>query len=169
MTGCDCMAGGIPNGTIFINSLKNASRCSRFSSVYRLLNGKSAFSEIKNEMEEEEMENSTNNQPMEESCQTHDHEFEASTKLAEEGEDRHNHRFAGVTTQMIPFPDGHRHVVCTNTDFFENHHHEIGALSGTPIPVGNGKHVHFFTGNSTMDDGHFHEFQFTTLIDDPLH
>ncbi len=29
--------------------------------------------------------------------QTHVHEFEGSTHLAEAGQDRHNHRFAGVT------------------------------------------------------------------------
>ncbi|ODA40226.1 YmaF family protein [Desulfosporosinus sp. BG] len=103
-----------------------------------------------------------------EGSQTHVHEFEGSTKLAEEGEDRHNHRFAGVTSQKIPHAGGHRHAILTNTDFFQNHHHEIGVITGPPIPVGNGKHVHFVEGNSTMDDGHFHEFQFATLIDNPL-
>jgi len=103
-----------------------------------------------------------------EGTQTHVHEFEGSTKLAEEGDDRHNHRFAGVTSQVIPFTGGHRHAILTNTDFFQNHHHEIGVITGPPISVGNGKHVHFVQGNSTMDDGHFHQFQFTTLIDSPL-
>ena len=56
----------------------------------------------------------------------------------------------------------------TNTDFFEKHHHEIGVITGLQIPVGNGKHVHLVEGNSTLDDGHFHQFQFTTLIDSPL-
>lgn len=104
----------------------------------------------------------------EESSQTHVHEFEGSTKLAEEEEDRHNHRFAGVTSQMIPDPEGHRHAIFTNTDFFENHHHEVGVITGLPIFVDNNKHIHFVEGNTTIDDGHFHEFQFTTLIDDPL-
>lgn len=103
-----------------------------------------------------------------EGTQSHVHEVEGSVKLAEEGDDRHNHRFAGVTSQLIPDPDGHRHAILTNTDFFENHHHEIGVITGLPIPVGNGKHVHFVVGNSTLDDGHFHQFQFTTLIDSPL-
>ena len=101
--------------------------------------------------------------------QTHVHEFEGSTKLAEEGDDRHNHRFAGVTSQKIPQPcGGHKHALLTNTDFFENHHHEIGVLTGLSIPVGNGKHVHFVDGNTTLDDCHFHRFQFTTLIESPL-
>jgi len=102
--------------------------------------------------------------------QTHVHEFEGSTKLAEEGDDRHNHRFAGVTSQVIPQPGGgHKHALLTNTDFFENHHHEIGVLTGLAIPVGPGdKHVHFVDGNTTLDDGHFHLFQFTTLIQSPL-
>jgi len=60
----------------------------------------------------------------EEGTQSHVHEFEGSTMLAEEGDDRHNHRFAGVTSQVILDPRGHRHALLTNTDFFENHHHE---------------------------------------------
>ncbi|HZK55353.1 MAG TPA: YmaF family protein [Desulfosporosinus sp.] len=102
--------------------------------------------------------------------QTHVHEFLGSTKLAEEGDDRHNHRFAGVTSQVIPQPcGGHKHALLTNTDFFENHHHEIGVLTGIAIVVGpNDKHVHFVDGDTTLDNGHCHLFQFTTLIQSPL-
>lgn len=63
--------------------------------------------------------------------------------LAGEGDDRHNHRFAGVTSQVIFDPRDHRHAILINTVFFENHHHEIGVITGIQIPVGNGKHVHF--------------------------
>lgn len=46
--------------------------------------------------------------------QGHVHEFLGSTHLAEAGQDRHNHRFAGVTDEAIPIGkgnvnDGHRH------------------------------------------------------------
>lgn len=47
---------------------------------------------------------SNNTEEIKTSCsqesQTHDHEFEGSTKLAEQGNDRHNHRFAGVTSRF---------------------------------------------------------------------
>ncbi len=100
--------------------------------------------------------------------QTHVHEFENSTKLAEENDDRHNHRVAGVTSQVIPLPGGnHKHVILSNTDFFD-HHHEIGVETGPAIDVGNGKHVHFVKGKTTIDDGHFHNFAFTTQIQSPL-
>lgn len=100
--------------------------------------------------------------------QTHVHEIQGSVKLAEEGDDRHNHRFATVSSQVIPIPgDGHRHAFFVNTDFFD-HHHEIAGETGPAINVGNGKHVHFATGQTTLDDGHFHDFQFATLIDSPL-
>ena len=97
----------------------------------------------------------------EEVQQTHVHEFLASTKLAEEGEDRHNHRFAGVTSEIIPRGDSHVHVILTNTDFL-NHHHEVGIETGPAIDVGNGKHVHFVVGTTTLDDGHVHDFEFAT-------
>lgn len=101
-------------------------------------------------------------------AQTHTHEFESSTKLAEEGDDRHNHRFAGVTSQAIPIGNGgHIHTVFVNTDFF-GHLHEVAVETGPAIDVGGGKHVHFVDGHTTLNDGHFHEFAFTTLIEAPL-
>ncbi len=99
--------------------------------------------------------------------QTHVHEFVASTKLAEEGDDRHNHRFAGVTGEVIPKGGSHVHVLFTNTDFLD-HHHEVGIETGPAIPVGNGKHVHFVKGRTTRDDGHVHKLEFATLIQKPL-
>lgn len=100
--------------------------------------------------------------------QRHVHEFEGSTKLAEEEEERHNHRFAGVTGEAIPTSNGsHKHKVCTNTDFFD-HFHEIEVFTGPAIDVGNDKHVHFVKGKTSVNDDHFHDFQFATLIESPL-
>lgn len=99
--------------------------------------------------------------------QRHVHEFLGSTQLAEEGEDRHNHRFAGVTGQAIPRGNSHVHVIRTNTDFF-NHLHRVRIITGPAIPVGNGKHVHFVKGTTTFNDGHVHRFKFATLIQKPL-
>ncbi len=51
--------------------------------------------------------------------QRHVHEFESSVKFAEEDEDRHNHRTAGVTGEAILVGGGrHVHRVHVNTDFF---------------------------------------------------
>lgn len=101
--------------------------------------------------------------------QTHVHEVQGSVKLAEEGDDRHNHRFATVSSEVIPIPgtNTHKHAIFVNTDFLD-HHHEIAGETGPNIPVGNGKHVHFASGQTTIDDGHFHDFQFASLIDSPL-
>ncbi|WP_026565354.1 YmaF family protein [Bacillus sp. UNC41MFS5] len=119
----------------------------------------------RNRSQKEEQSNNRTNS--EEAEQTHVHEFLASTKLAEEGDDRHNHRFAGVTSEVIPKGDSHVHVILTNTDFLD-HHHEVGIQTGPAIPVGNGKHVHFVKGTTTLDDGHVHNLEFATLIDKPL-
>lgn len=104
----------------------------------------------------------------EKEVQEHVHEFEGSTKLAELEDDPHNHRFAGVSGEEIEVPGGHIHKIFTRTDFFQNHFHFVIRLTGLQIPVGNGKHVHFVMGMTTMQDGHRHQFQFATLIDDPL-
>lgn len=100
--------------------------------------------------------------------QTHVHEFEGSTQIAEAATDPHNHRFAGVTSEVIPKDDSHVHAILTNTDFYEDHHHEIGVRTGEAIDVGDGRHVHFKADITTEDDGHFHPFRFATLIQDPI-
>ncbi|ADD01360.1 conserved hypothetical protein [Thermoanaerobacter mathranii subsp. mathranii str. A3] len=107
--------------------------------------------------------------------QTHNHEFLGSTKLAAEDkkrkegkEEQHNHRFAGVTSQVIPDGDSHVHAILVSTDFYEDHHHEIGVITGPAIDVGDNKHVHFVEGKTTVDDDHYHEFIFATLIEDPI-
>ncbi|MBB6217955.1 hypothetical protein HNQ80_004092 [Anaerosolibacter carboniphilus] len=103
------------------------------------------------------------------SCQTHTHEFLGSTKLADEGDNRHNHRFAGVTSEIIPLPEGdHKHALFANTDFYENHLHELAAETGPAINIGNGKHVHLIVDITTLEDGHFHETIFATLIENPI-
>ncbi|NEW05721.1 hypothetical protein GK047_06765 [Paenibacillus sp. SYP-B3998] len=101
--------------------------------------------------------------------QRHVHEFEGSTKLAEEGADRHNHRFAGVTGQAIRLGKSHVHEIdLTNTDFL-NHFHNLKKIrTGPAIQVGKGKHVHFVTGQTTLNDGHVHQFNFATLVQAPL-
>lgn len=81
----------------------------------------------------------------------------------------HNHRFAGITSQVIPIGNGdHIHSFELSTDFTEIHLHGVGGFTGPSIPVGNGRHIHFASGISTLNRGHVHEFAFATLIDDPL-
>lgn len=100
--------------------------------------------------------------------QTHTHEIIGSTKMAEECEDRHNHRFAAVSGMAIPLPGGnHVHELFTNTDFFSEHYHRIEGISGPGIPVGEGKHIHFVSARTSVDDGHSHMFVFSSLIEDP--
>lgn len=99
--------------------------------------------------------------------QTHVHEILGSTKFAETGNDRHNHRFATVSSEVIPIAGGrHVHAVLVNTDFVD-HHHEIGGTSEPDIQLGNGKHIHIIKGTTTLDDGHTHEFFITSQVNSP--
>ncbi|NLM69066.1 MAG: hypothetical protein GX177_03580 [Firmicutes bacterium] len=98
-------------------------------------------------------------------CQTHVHEFLGTTKIA--GHPLHNHRFAGVSGQEIPIPNGHIHAIDVNSDFTIGHLHEISILTGPQIPVGGGRHVHFAMGISTENRGHVHEFIVATMIENP--
>lgn len=102
--------------------------------------------------------------------QTHVHEYSESVKLAEQGNDRHNHRAAGVTGEAIPINGGRNHVhrINDNVDFLD-HFHQIRVVTGPAIRIpGTNKHVHAVCGQTTCNDGHRHEFLFTTQIDAPL-
>lgn len=102
--------------------------------------------------------------------QTHVHEYSESVKLAEQGNDRHNHRAAGVTGEAIPIDGGRNHVhrINDNVDFLD-HFHQIRVVTGPAIRIpGTNKHVHAVCGQTTCNDGHRHEFLFTTQIDAPL-
>lgn len=102
--------------------------------------------------------------------QTHVHEYSESVKLAEQGNDRHNHRAAGVTGEAIPINGGRNHVhrINDNVDFLD-HFHQIRVVTGPAIRIpGTNKHVHAVCGQTTVVDGHRHEFVFTTQIDAPL-
>lgn len=104
------------------------------------------------------------------STMSHVHEFEQSVKLAEEEEDRHNHRVAGVTGDAIPIRGGSNHVhrIRENTDSLD-HFHQIIQTTGPAIRIrGTNKHVHLVSGQTTRVDGHRHDFLFTTQIQAPL-
>ena len=103
--------------------------------------------------------------------QTHVHEYGESVKLAEEGDDRHNHRVAGVTGEVIPINGGTNHIHKINNDKtdFLDHFHRICIFTVPAIPIpGTNKHVHLVVGRTSINDGHFHEFLFTTQINAPL-
>ncbi len=99
--------------------------------------------------------------------QHHVHEFEGSTMQSECGNNRHNHRFAGVSGPAIYKDCGHVHEISTAVDYF-GHYHTIKVLSGPCVEVGNGKHVHSVCGKTSIEDCHCHEFVFATLIEEPL-
>lgn len=102
--------------------------------------------------------------------QMHVHEVAGSVRVAEP-DDPHNHRFAGVTGEVIRVRGGHIHKFKTKTDFYENHFHEICVETGLNVKVGKGgdeRHVHFIDENTKVADGHFHEFIVATLIENPI-
>lgn len=100
--------------------------------------------------------------------QTHVHEVLGSVRLAELNEDPHNHRFAGVTEEIILVPGGHIHRFISKTDFYEDHFHPICVTTGLQIPVGDERHVHFIDARTEAEDGHIHRFIASTLIDNPI-
>jgi hypothetical protein len=120
-----------------------------------------------NDWRQENMANESYNQ----NCQrplTHDHEVLGSVEIAEPQDDPHNHRFATISSQAIPYGNNdHYHEVKFRTDFYEDHFHEACVRTGGMIWVGD-RHVHFLSGMTTVVDGHQHDFRASTMIDNPI-
>ncbi|MFU0826986.1 MAG: YmaF family protein [Lachnoclostridium sp.] len=100
--------------------------------------------------------------------QKHVHEVQGSTRIAERREDPHNHRFAAVSGEAIPYGHNHYHELKFQTDFYEDHYHEFWGRTSGAIPVGGNRHVHFLESVTSVNDGHRHEFKVATLIEDPI-
>lgn len=102
--------------------------------------------------------------------QYHVHELTGSTRIFNEGDECHNHRFCTVTGEAIYSKDKHDHFheVKFHTDFSDKHFHKFFGKTSGAIEVGNGKHVHFLKDFTEEEDNHKHEFQAATLIDSPI-
>lgn len=102
--------------------------------------------------------------------QSHVHEVLGSVKIFNENGEAHNHRFAGVTGEVIPINNGmnHTHKLVTRTDFYEEHFHNICIFVGKAIPVSKNRHVHYIYAKTELSDGHFHIFIVATLIENPI-
>ena len=53
------------------------------------------------------------------------------------------------------------------TDTSGDHYHEIGNTTSTALYLNGKKHIHLLKGQTTYDDGHKHDYYFTTQIEDP--
>lgn len=98
----------------------------------------------------------------------HVHEILGSSLIAERCEDPHNHRFATVSGEAVPYMGSHVHNVKFRTDSYDGHYHEFCGTSSPAIWVGDGRHIHFAKANTTSSDGHVHTFRVATLIDNPI-
>lgn len=101
--------------------------------------------------------------------QRHVHEISGSTRIFNECDECHNHRFCTVTGEAIYNRDrsDHCHEVKFSTDFSDEHYHEFCDKTSGAIEVGGGKHVHFIKDVTESSDGHVHEFQAATQIESP--
>lgn len=98
----------------------------------------------------------------------HVHEIVGSTFIAERCEDAHNHRFATVSDEAIPYNGSHVHNVKFRTDSYDGHYHEFSGQSSVAIPIADGKHVHYANACTSVADGHSHEFKLASIINDPI-
>ena len=124
-----------------------------------------------NEYYSEEYNENTNDNCNENYNDKHVHEFTGSVKLAETGDDRNNHRTAGITSEPIYCENGrHYHLIKAQTDSApDDHHHPIIIRTGLDIKIrGTNKHVHAIKGATRVVDQHCHNFEFATLTERPL-
>lgn len=80
----------------------------------------------------------------------------------------HSHRITGVTGPTIKYGQSHVHKIHVPTDTSGDHYHEISDTTGPALYLNSKKHIHLLSGVTTYDDGHTHNYYFTTLIEDPV-
>lgn len=98
---------------------------------------------------------------------THVHEVQGITKMAQVDDVAHSHRFTTVTSRPIPVScNNHVHEVSFDTDMFDGHKHTFSGRTSTAIVVGD-RHVHFLKSLTDRSDGHRHEFRLGGFIEDP--
>lgn len=92
--------------------------------------------------------------------QEHSHIFYGTTTC----NDRHIHRYAGVTS-LEPTGIPHIHILEGKTSFSSGHCHEIRIRSSQSMQLPDGSHTHYYEDETVFEDGHIH-FVFTyTSID----
>lgn len=114
--------------------------------------------------------NNQNNQNQDQANkrETHNHEFQSSANYEKDNEGmEHSHRIAGVTGPSIRYGQSHVHKVNVFIDTSSHHYHEISDTTSPALYVNGRKHVHLLRGTTTYDDGHTHNYYFTTLVEDP--
>lgn len=114
--------------------------------------------------------NKQNNQHQDESNkrESHNHEFQSNVDYEKDNEGmEHSHRIAGVTGPSIRYGQSHVHKVAAFIDTSTDHYHEISDTTGPALYLNGRKHVHLLKGTTSYDDGHTHNYYFTTLIEDP--
>ncbi len=68
----------------------------------------------------------------------HNHEIQGSVRLAGEGCEAHNHRFATVSGNAIDVGQSHVHDVTFTTDTYDGHKHEFCGRTSIGYPTGCG-------------------------------
>lgn len=100
----------------------------------------------------------------------HNHEFQSIVDYEKDDEGmEHSHRIAGVTGPLISYGQSHVHRIRVLADTSGDHYHEISDTTGPALYLNGRKHVHLIKGKTTYDDGHKHDYYFTTMIEDPAH
>ena len=69
-------------------------------------------------------------------AETHNHEVQGSVRLAGEGCEEHNHRFATVSGDAIAVGQSHVHNVAFTTDTYDGHSHEYTGRTSIAYPAG---------------------------------
>lgn len=91
----------------------------------------------------------------------HVHTYLTETDVA----DGHQHMVMGVSSPARVAGASHVHRLRSRTSFYaENtgHWHWVDIMTGPAVALPDGTHVHYFSGNTSTDDGHCHAFNGAT-------
>lgn len=90
-------------------------------------------------------------------CMIHVHTFNTLSDVA----DNHQHIVMGVTGPARRVGLSHVHRIRVRTSFYveanRGHWHWFDVMTGQAVVLPDGGHVHYFNGETTIDDRHSHD------------
>jgi hypothetical protein len=93
-------------------------------------------------------------------CERHVHTYIRETDIADE----HQHVIMGVSGPMRGEGTSHIHRLRIRTSYVDGHWHWFDVMSGPAIEIPDDNHVHYYTGNTTVDEGHSHHVEGVTGV-----
>lgn len=104
--------------------------------------------------------NDIDTEERDDSCERHVHTYIRETDIA----DGHQHIVMSVSGPSRGLGPAHIHRLRVRTTFVDEHWHWFDVMSGPALEVPDNNHIHYYAGETTVDDRHRHQVEGVTGV-----